>query len=398
MKKLLILGAGYGGLAVAQRLDALARGKSQWEVTLLDQRDYHLIQVRVHEVAANSIPAEKVKVPFSELLEGNKVTLVQAQAERIEPQAKRVHTSTGILDYDQLVIALGSVTDYHNIPGLEEFAFGMKTLEDAIDYRLAVIEAFDTVSNSDEPVLDSDPRLTFIIVGGGLTGTELAAEMVDFCKELAKHYRIERKAYRIVLLDSGEHILSQLSPTDGEYVRQELRYSGVRIFTKTFIERVEANAVYIKGNKMIHSNVICWTGGIKAPPILEESGFDVGPSGRIPVDAYLRSPQYQNVFAIGDNALIKDRRNGSIIPQTGQYAERQGECVAEQLWEDDCGIKPHRYVPFSMGMAVSLGRDEALALSGPIRLTGIPGRLAKNASYDNYEWTIRRRPRLLTTR
>src|SRR5690348_16981284 len=112
MKKLLILGAGYGGLAVAQKLENLSRGKSQWQVTLIEQRDYHLIQVRVHEVAANTIPAERVKIPFSELLDGRTARLVQASVEKIDPKAKKVQTSAGEFEYDRLVIALGSETAY----------------------------------------------------------------------------------------------------------------------------------------------------------------------------------------------------------------------------------------------------------------------------------------------
>jgi NADH dehydrogenase len=401
MKKLLILGAGYGGLRVAQKLDSLARGRSQWEVTLVDQRDYHLIQVRIHEVAANSIPADKVKIPLSELLEGRNVKFVQARIEKIDPQTKTVQTSAGVLSYDRLVIALGSETAYRNIPGLQEHTFAMKSLEDARAYRRAVIDAFKEAANPDGPALKlPDERLTFIVGGAGLTGTELAAEMVDFCQDLVKHFPSTRRAYKIILLDAANQILPQLDREYGDYVRGELVHKGVTVITGAFIEKVELGTIYLKGGKVLTGKVICWAGGIKAPAILQESGFEVTKDGRIVVDAYLRSKQYPEVYVIGDNALIPDRRSssGASVPQTGQYAERQGEYVAEALWDEERNLRPHRYLPFTLGTAISLGRTEALTLSGPLRLTGIPGRLAKNVSYDNYEWTIRARPRLLNTR
>jgi len=401
MKKLLILGAGYAGLAVAQKLDAVSRGKSQWEITLVDQRDYHLIQVRIHEVAANSIPAEKVKIPFNELLDGRNIKLVQATIEKIDPNAKTVQTSAGLLQYDRLVIALGSETAYRDIPGLQEHTYPMKSLQDAITFRRAVIDAFKAASNPDEaPLATPDERLTFVIGGAGLTGTELAAEMVDFCSDLVKRIPMARKAYRIVLLDGADRILPQLSREYGDYVRGELQYRGVSVLTKAFIEKVEPGKIYFKGGKMLKGKVLCWTGGVKAPTILQESGFEVTKDGRIEVDLFLRSKQYSEVYVVGDNAVIPDRRdgNGGSVPQTGQYAEREGELVGENLWDEERGIRPRLYIPFSLGTAISLGRDEALTISGPIRLTGVPGRLAKNVSYDNYEWNIRWKPRLLNAR
>jgi NADH dehydrogenase len=398
MKKLVVLGAGYGGLAVAQKLETISRGKSDWQVTLVDQRDYHLIQVRVHEVAANTIPASRVQVPFSELLD-DRTRLVQAKVEKIDPAAKKVYTSAGELDYDRLVVALGSETAYRNIPGLQEHAFGMKSLEDAVAFRKAVIQAFRAVSNPDDaPLQTPDERLTFIIGGAGLTGTELASELVDFCHDLLQRFPMARNAYRIILLEAADQVLPALSREYGDYVRGELQYRGIKVLTKAFIEKVEPNTVYLKDGRVLKGKIIVWTGGIRGSSILQESGFEVTKDGRVPVDYYLRSKQFPEIYVVGDSAWIPDRRNGGTVPQTGQYATKQGEYIAENLWDEERGIRPRRYLPFSLGIAVSIGRKEALTISGPIRLTGVPGRLAKDVSYDNYEWNIRLKPRLLNVR
>ncbi len=394
MKKLVILGAGYAGLAVAQKLDTLSEGKSSWEISLVDQRDYHLIQVRIHEVAANSIPAKKVQIPLTELLEGRNIKFINTRIEKLDPANKKIITAAGELEYDRLVIALGSETAYRNIPGLKEHTFPMKSLEDAIIFRRAVIEAFRAASNPDEPpLLTPDERLTFIIGGAGLTGTELAAEMVDFCGDLISHFPTTRQAFKIILLEAADQILPQLNRDYAEYVRGELKQRGVNILTKAFIERVEANTVLLRGGETLSGKLICWAGGVKAPAILRESGFEVFKDGRIPVNFFFRSKQFPDVYVLGDNAVIPDSRSGGNVPQTGQYAERQGEFLAENFWNEERGIAPRRYVPFSLGTAISLGRSEAFTIAGPLRLTGAPGRLAKNVSYDNYEWNIRRKPR-----
>ncbi len=396
MPKLLILGGGYGGLAVAQKLDDLSRGRSKWEITLIDQRNYHLIQVRVHEVAANTVPAERVRVPFSEVLGGRNVKLVQAVIQKINPQAKQVETSAGTFDYDRLVVAIGSETAYRNIPGLREFTYPMKELEDAIRYRKAVINAFKEVSAPGAaPLKPKDERLTFVIGGGGLTGTELAGEMVDFCSDLANRYKLPSNCYRIALIEGADQILPQLSKQYGEYVRGELRSKGVIVATGVLIERVEKGAVYLKDGRVVRSNLICWAGGIQAPPILAQSGFEVQKDGRILTDAYMRCKQFPEVYVLGDAASIPDSRNGKFVPWTGQYAEREGHHVGEMLWDEERGMQPHAYQPFSLGVAISIGRKEALTISGPLKLSGIAGRLAKNVSYDNYEWNIRYKPRIL---
>jgi NADH dehydrogenase len=396
MPKLLILGGGYGGLAVAQKLDSLSHGRTGWEVTLIDQRDYHLLQVRVHEVAANTIPAERVRIPFSELLDGRHINFVQASITRIDPKAQIVETSAGTFEYDRLVIALGSETAYRNVPGLRENSIPMKELEDALHFRRAIIDAFKSAGAPDQPPLQpGDERLTFVIGGGGLTGTELAGEMVDFCNELAERTGVSRKAYRIILLEGTDSLLPQLQRQYGEYVRNELRSRGVIIATGALIERVEPGEVTLKGGKIIRGSVICWAGGIQAPPLLAESGFEVRRDGRIATDQFLRSKEFPNVYVLGDAAAIPDHRTGQSVPWTGQYAEREGHYLAENLWDEERGMRIRPYLPFSLGTAISIGRDEALTITGPLRLTGVPGRLAKNVSYDNYEWNIRYKPRIL---
>jgi NADH:ubiquinone reductase (H+-translocating) len=396
MPKLLILGGGYGGLAVAQTLDAVSRGRSNWEVTMLDRRDFHLIQVRVHEVAANTIPADRVRIPFKELLAGRNVKFVQTEIQAINPQNNTVQTTGGELGYDRLVIGLGSTTAWRNIAGMPEHSYPMKDLEDAMRYRKAVIAAFKQVAADRENAKVPDERLTFVIGGGGLTGTELAGEMIDFCRDLTNHYKLPERAYRIILLEAAEHILPQLNAGYSEYARNELRARGVTIATKAFIEKVEEGAVYLKDGRVVKGRVICWAGGIEAPRIIAESGFEVTRDGRIPTDEFLRSRQFPNVYALGDSAAIPDTRSGGTVPLTGQYAERQGHYLGEALWDEERGLRPHMYQPFSLGTAVSLGRNEALTITGPIKLTGIPGRLAKNVSYDNYEWNIRYKPRILS--
>lgn len=390
MKRLVILGAGYGGLALAKKLDSISRGQNRWDINLIDQRDYHLIQVRIHEVAANSIPVADVRVPFPDLLHDHHVRLTQAKILKIDPVAKQVHTTAGEIGYDRLVVGLGSTTDYHDIEGMAEYSYPMKDLEDAVSYRKAVIQAFrEATAPGAAPLRKNDPRLTFVIIGGGLTGTELAAEMVDFCADLSHRFPAARSAYRIVLVESGPHLLSQLGPDNGDYIKEQLLRKNVVVLTNTFIDRMVPGLVHLSSGKLLKSNIVCWAGGVKAPAIIKESGFETSKDGRIPVNAYLQSKQFKDVYALGDNALALDPRSGKPIPQTGQYAERQGWYLADCFAAELTGVKPQPYQPFSLGISVSLGRREALTLTGPLRLTGTAGRIAKDASYSKYELGLR---------
>ncbi|NWJ47706.1 MAG: NAD(P)/FAD-dependent oxidoreductase [Chloroflexi bacterium] len=400
MKKLLILGAGYGGLPLAQSLADLQRSHAQWEITLIDQRDYHLIQVRVHEVAANSIPADKVKIPISELIEGRNVTFVQALVLNIDPVGKKVTTSKGTFDFDRLVLALGSVTSFNGIPGMCEYAIPMKYLEDAITFRSSVITAFresDALLKT-EKFVKNDPRLTFVIIGAGLTGTELAAEMVDFCEDLLMRYPALRPYYRIVLIHRSDYLLTQLPRINGEYAKKELRQKGVAILTNSPVTKVEPGKVILQNGKNVRGAVICWSGGVEGPALLKESGFDTTKDLRIPTNPYLCTEQFPYIYAIGDLAFIKNPSTGKPIPQLGQFAERQGHYLAEcfKAEMDEVSFEPYKLI--SLGISISLGRHEAVTLSGPVRLTGLPGRIAKDMSYSKHEFEIRSKPPVLGTR
>jgi NADH dehydrogenase len=390
MRRLVILGAGYGGLALAKKLDSLSQGRAKWDITLVDQRDYHLIQVRVHEVAANSIPASQAKIPLSELLRHHKLRFTQAKVQKIDPVAKEVHTTVGPIEYDRLVVALGSVPDYHGILGMKEYSYPLKSLEDALAYRKAVVGAFrEATAPEAEPLRKNDPRLTFAIIGGGLTGTELAGEMVDFCNDLCTRFPTALPAYRVVLVELTPHLLPELGPENGDYAKEELRQKNVAVLTNSSVVGVEPGHIHLGSGKAIHSNVICWAGGVHAPPLIKESGFNTTRDGRISVNAQLRSEQFEEVYALGDSAFIHDSRNGKQVPQTGQYAESQASYLADCFAKERSGQEPEPYVPFSMGISVSLGRQEALSLSGPLRLTGIPGRVVKDLSYTKHELGVR---------
>jgi NADH dehydrogenase len=278
---------------------------------------------------------------------------------------------------------------------MEEHAFPIKHLEDALAYRKAVIRAFKSTAASTEPLVKNDPRLTFVIIGGGITGTELAGEMVDFCDDLCKHFPNLRSYYRVVLIEGSEHLLSQLGKANGEYVKSELRAKNVAVLTSTRVGRVEPGKIHLTNGKMVKGTVIAWSGGVMAPPLLKESGFETMPDGRIRTTPYLRTIQFPDVYAIGDCAYILDPQNGKPILQTGQYAELQGAYLAESFQAEMRGMKPTTYSPFSLGISISLGRHEALTLSGPLRLTGIPGRIAKDVSYGKHEIQIRSRSLLV---
>jgi NADH dehydrogenase len=283
---------------------------------------------------------------------------------------------------------------------MREHTYPMKHLEDAVIYRRAVLKAFKEAAESaeKEPLVKSDPRLTFVVIGAGLTGTELAAEMVDFCSDICDRYPAMRPYYRVVLIHNSGYLLPQLGKINGEYVKQELKSKNVAVLTNSPVTKIEPGRAYLANGRYVRARLICWAGGIAGSPVIRQSNITTTEDGRIPVDPYLRSKQYPDIYALGDNAYVIDPKINKAVPQLGQFAWKQGEYLGQCFYNDLFGISNEPYEPFSMGISISLGRREALTLSGPLRLTGITGRIAKDVSYSNYEFAIRPKSQLLGLR
>lgn len=378
---IVIAGAGYAGLAAARSLGHANRTR----VILINQYDYHLLQFQLHEAAVNKIETESLALPLTSLLPRG-VELVTAKIERFDFAARTVHTDRGHVPYDRLIIALGSQPATFNIPGLSEHALMLKTLSNAKRIR-GHLEV--TLS-----ALKAQSRATpypLVIGGAGITGVELAAELSEGLKDFTREYDLDRNVIKIVLIEAAPTVLPGFDRKTIDEAARVLTELGIDVRTSTAIERVEADRVVVKANgvsEAIDTQTVIWTGGVKANALVVNSGLTLGERGAAVVDEYLRSIDYPEVSVVGDNALVRDPRDGRVAIPCGQLAAKQGKYAGQQILADLSGDVQTPYVPLIDGLLISLGSYRGVGTIGPVWVRRLIARLGKIGAETRYLFTI----------
>jgi NADH:ubiquinone reductase (H+-translocating) len=384
---IVILGAGYGGISCAARLARLFRRDPDVRLHLVDRHTYHLLETRLHERAVREA---EVTVPIARFLARRPtLTFHLGEVTRIDLDNKRVEIDFGtrMLAWDHLVIALGSKTNFYQIPGLEQHAFQLKELDDSERIRAHTERMFARAAS--EP--DGEKRrelLRVVIGGGGLTGVELATEMAERFDALARQYNIDPVEPEMILIEAADRVLPSL---DGRQVAtsvEAMQAIGVQILTGTRVRGMEQRdsrlVVLRDGGDPIPTRTMIWTGGIRISDLVRRSGAQTGAQGRVLVDSHLQVLGYPGVFAIGDNALAINPDTGTVVPTAAQFALQQGYLTASNIHRLVTGRPMRAYTPKVLGEVVSLGRHLAigwasLPLAGRVRFFGFLASLVKRA-------------------
>jgi NADH:ubiquinone reductase (H+-translocating) len=404
---IVILGAGYGGLHVAQRLAHLLRNEHKadgmpWTTLIIDRQPHHRLTTELPRLVNNEVADDSLDIPLDQLLGGQRTQLLQAEIQSIRlstgAQPGTIETSAGEIAYSQLVIALGSVSNDFGIPGVHEYMRPFLTTQDARDLRLAVTRALEEAARSEreQPATDLEElrqRMSVLIVGAGATGVEVAGAMVELMGEewerawriagKPDHYRLPKP--QIVLITAGPMVLTGWSRQTSQSVADALREMGVDLRLNTRIVRVERGCVQIKGGEWIAAGTLIWAGGVRAPKMLEAAGLPIGAGGRIQVDQFQRVVGRPNIYAVGDSALLLDRITGRPVPPTADIALRSGETAALALAAALQGRKPERVLRPITRNVISVGRRYGAADLLGVKLKG---RLALTLK-DLIEWEYR---------
>ncbi|MCZ6529702.1 MAG: NAD(P)/FAD-dependent oxidoreductase [Chloroflexi bacterium] len=372
--RVVILGGGFGGVSTAQRLEKLTARDESFDVTLVSQSNYLLFTPMLAEVASSALQAQHISTPVRAACPYTR--FLRAAVEGIDTEAKTVRLLPGIdlppesLEYDHLVLALGSVPYYHGLTGMEAHSFTLKTLEDATRLRnhvLAVLERADV-----EPeVVERRRQLTFVVVGGGFAGTEVVAELFDLVHGVLHYYpRIEREDLRFVLVHSRDRILPELSHQLAEYSLRKLRGRGIEFLLESRVTEATSEAVKLDEGRNIPTRTIVWTAGNQPNPLLKTIRGETDPRGAVIADRSLRVVGLDDVWAIGDCANVPDPQ-GHAYPPTAQHALREGKLVAENIIAsvDGGGLKEFRYR--SVGLLVALGHRTGAAEIMGRRFSGL---------------------------
>jgi NADH dehydrogenase len=415
--KVVIIGGGFGGLAVARGLK-----DAPVEVTLVDRRNFHLFQPLLYQVATGGLSPANIAAPLRSILRGQKnVQVLLAEATGIDAQKKRLLLDGGALDYDVLVLATGSRHHYFGHPEWEAYAPGLKTIEDALEIRRRLLLAFETAERLG-PGEASKPWMTFVVVGGGPTGVELAGAIAEMARHtLQPEFTSIRPAEaRVILLEALDRVLPPYPPSLSEAARRSLQELGVEVRTGVTVKGIDDDGAMVStGDTTEHiaSKTVLWAAGVVATPpgdtLSALLGVEADRAGRALVQPDLSVLGHPEVFVIGDLASVQ--QDGKPLPAVAPVAMQEGDFIARAIKARLEGKVAGRFKYRSLGMLATIGRSKAVADFGFFRLSGFPAwaawlgvHILKLARFENRllvlvqwawnYWTRNRSARLITGR
>ena len=399
--KVVIAGGGFGGFYAARELERRLPEQSAL-VTLVSDTNYLLFPPLMAGAAAATLEPRHVVVPLRKELKRTNILRGTVTAAVPDERRVQVRTETGDeeLEYDHLIVALGSVSRTLPIPGLAEHGVGLKTLGEAIGLRNRVIRSLEVAENVEDPE-ERAAYLTFVFVGGGYAGLEALAELQDFAADVIHHYpRCRMAGMRWILVEAQQRVMVEVPDALATFATRELRGRGVEVLTDTTVEEVTEATARLSTGEVVPTRMLVWTAGVRPAPVVQRLGLPVNDGGRIRVDAEMRVEGHDHEWAVGDAAAVPDpaKDGGQPCPPTAQHATRQGQRVgrnvAAVMGAQVGEPQPFRYK--TRGVFVDMGRQRAVAQTMGIKWSGFPAFLLARAYYISEIPGLGRKLRLLT--
>jgi NADH dehydrogenase len=365
-----IVGGGFGGLAAARGL-----ARAPVDVTLVDRKNHHLFQPLLYQVAAAGLSPAEIAYPIRRILRRQaNARVVLAEATSVDGAGRRLVLVDGGLAYDCLVLATGATHSYFGRPEWERHAPGLKTLEDALEIRRRALLAFEAAEREADP--EARRRwLTFVVVGGGPTGVEMAGAFAEIARHtLARDFRrIDPRSARVILLEAGERVLAAYPEEVSQRARVQLETLGVQVWTGSAVTGVDGDGVAV-GADRIAARTVVWAAGVEGSPLARSLGAPLDRAGRVRVAADLSVPGCPGVFVIGDLAHVE--QDGQEVPGVAPAALQMGVHAAGNALRALRGeaLLPFRYR--DKGSLATIGRRRGVAVLGRLRLSGLVAWLA----------------------
>ena len=365
-KEVIIVGGGFGGLSAAKVL-----GKSsKFHTTLIDRRNYHLFQPLLYQVAMAGLSPAEIAAPIRGVLSKYKnIDVLLGNVESVDLKNNSIETDVGKFSYDYLLLACGSKHSYFGNEEWESNAPGLKTLEQATEIRRRVLTAFER-AEAEKDIEKQKHALTFVVVGGGPTGVELAGAIGEISRfTLVKDFRkIDPNRTRIILVEAGVRILPSFSPELSRKATRSLEELGVQVSTSSKVTGISENGINI-GNEFLHANTVLWAAGVKPSSVNMTLGVPLDSNGRVKVEKDLTLKTFANVFVIGDQANFRTSDN-KVLPGLAPVAIQQGRHAAKNiiLLENEKMTTQFKYA--DKGQLATIGRRKAVLEIGRIKLHG----------------------------
>ena len=366
----MVVGAGFGGLRVAS---ALAR--SPCDVVLIDRRNHHVFQPLLYQVATAALSPADIAAPIRSIVRRHKnVQVVLGTVTGVDLAQRTVHMGKERVSYDWLVLAAGATHAYFGNPEWEAVAPGLKTIDDALDIRRNVLLAFEEAELEDDPEARR-AKLTFVVVGGGPTGVEMAGALREIAAETIPDdfRRVDTTTTRVFLLEGGPRLLGSMSEESSRRALDALRRMGVEVRLDTFVTDVDADAVWA-GDERLEAATVIWAAGVQGAAFVESAGTSLDGQGRTQVLPDCSLPGHPEVFAVGDLAAQVDARTGQEVPGVAQGAIQMGEFVGRIIRDEISGRTGERpaFTYKDKGSMATIGRARAVADLGGRTFSGFP--------------------------
>ncbi len=368
--QIVIVGCGFGGLFAARALERAAA-----DVLVIDRNNYHLFQPLLYQVASAALAPADIAQPIRTILRHQRNARVMlAEVHRVDLTARCLETAAGRVSYDYLILAPGAVDNYFGHEEWRQFAPGMKEVEEAIFIRSRLLRSFESAEFEADPA-ERAAHLTFIIVGAGPTGVELAGAIKELAVDvIPRDFRVaDTRRARVVLIEAGPRVLPAFHVDSSARALRQLRTLGVEVRLGALVTQVFADGVEVAGERLRSYNVI-WTAGVRAAPLTATLGVPLGPEGRVPVLPDCSIPGHPGAFVVGDAAYLVDGASGQPVPGVSQGALQMGRYVARLIEAELLGKRSERAAGFhyrDKGSMATVGKSRAVVEIGRARFGGL---------------------------
>ncbi|RWO63602.1 MAG: NAD(P)/FAD-dependent oxidoreductase [Mesorhizobium sp.] len=364
--RVVILGAGFGGLNAA-----LGLRNAPVDITVVDRRNYHLFQPLLYQVATAGLSPAQIATPIRRVLASQKnATVLMEKVEGVDTAARTVLTGSRRIPYDYLIIATGARHAYFGHDAWEANAPGLKTIGDATEIRARILTAFEKAEVTDDPAL-REKLLTFVVVGGGPTGVELAGAIIELArKAIVRDFRnIDSSTARVVLVEADERLLTAFPEKLSQSAESQLEKLGVEVKLGAAVTECDDNGVALADGQCVASACVLWAAGVMASRAAKWLDVAADRAGRVVVDGHLHVPGREGVYVIGDTASVKGK-DDRPVPGVAPAAKQMGRYVADLIKARLAGrtAEPFRYTDY--GNLATIGRKAAVADLGPVQLSG----------------------------
>jgi NADH:ubiquinone reductase (H+-translocating) len=360
--KVIIIGGGFGGLSVANGL-----ADQPVDVLLIDRNNFHTFTPLLYQVATSGLDPSEIAYPIRSIYrDKSNIEFLMGEVQSVELDAKRIqvkaHGKHQAYDYDYLVIAAGSVTNFFDNESYQQYGFGLKDLRDSLRLRNHILKLFEQASWMQDTE-EREALMTMVIVGGGPTGLETAGALYELYNNvLAAEYKGDGQLRtRVILVEALDSLLQPYSENLQRAAKRQLESLGVEVVLGQMVEHVEPGAVKLKSGDVIRSYTMVWATGVKGVPLAETVGVELEKGHRIPVTRTLKIKGYHGAYAIGDIAHLLDPETDQPYPQVIPVAQQQGSLLAENILREMRGEAPKHFEYFDKGLMATIGRRRAVA-------------------------------------